>query len=149
KRRGSAERVSHEICRVKSSEDGTDPLRTHEDLTLRTQAIITRRLRVGLQLLGFLLLASHLGCSHARNSCQEGLAQRILPPVNLDVHEELPTPKKTTQETSVERAVRYEQPIAVDDTVPKEIKQAKGTQGSDIACEPTLTLTLTEAIDTA
>src|SRR5262249_54042374 len=106
KRRCSGRPVSHESCPVKRSEGGSGPLRVHEDLTLPTQTIITRRIRVGLQFLGFLLLASSLGCNHERYSYQEGLAQRILPPANLDLHEELPAPKKTAQETSGGIAVR-------------------------------------------
>jgi outer membrane protein TolC len=65
-----------------------------------TRTITTRRVRVGLKLLGFLLLASPLGCSHERYGYQEGLSQRILPPVNLGIHEEIPTPKKMPQEPS-------------------------------------------------
>jgi outer membrane protein TolC len=104
---------------------------------------------VGLELLGFLLLASPLGCSPERYGCQEGLAQRILPPVNLDVRDELPTPKRMAQETSGESQARSGQPKAGDDTDPKEVKQPTAAQGSGIAPEPTLTLTLAEAIDTA
>jgi outer membrane protein TolC len=104
---------------------------------------------VGLELLGFLLLAPPLGCSHERYSYEEGLAPRILPPVNLDVRDELPTPKKMAQETSGGSSARFGQPKARDDTDPKEVKQPTGTQGSRIACEPTPILTLPEAIDTA
>src|SRR5207244_2852611 len=119
KRSRSGNRQS--ACPVIRSEGGSDPLRIHEDLTLPTHTIKTRRLWVGLKPLGFLLLAFALGCSHERYSYQEGLAQRILPPVNLDIHEELPTPKKMGQETSGGSPARFGQPKAADDTDPKEV----------------------------
>ena len=86
-----------------------------------TQTITTRRVRVGLKLLGFLLLASPLGCSHERYGYQDGLSQRILPPVNIDVREELSTPKKMTEETSGERPAQSGPPKAADDTSAKEV----------------------------
>src|SRR5262249_26641217 len=95
------------------------------------------------------LLASSLGCNHERYSYQEGLAQRILPPANLDLHEELPAPKKTAQETSGGIAVRFGPPKAADDTDAKEAKLPTPAQGNGTTREPTQTLTLAEAIDTA
>jgi outer membrane protein TolC len=106
-------------------------------------------LHPSVMLLGFLLLIFTIGCSHERYSYQEGLAQRILPPVSLDVHEELPAPKKMTQETSGESPARSGQPKAGGDPDTKDVKQPKVTQGSGTAGEPTQTLTLPEAIDTA
>jgi outer membrane protein TolC len=100
-------------------------------------------------LLGFLLLIFTIGCSHEGYNYQEGLAQRILPPVSLDAHEELPPPKKMTQETSGESPARSDQPKAGGDPDAKDVKQPKVTQGSGIAGGPTQTLTLNEAIDTA
>ena len=94
KRRGPVKRVSHEICHVKSSEGGSGPLRIHEDLTLPSHAIITRRLRVELKLLGFLLLAFPLGCSRGWYGCQDGLAERILAPPNADALEKLSMPRR-------------------------------------------------------
>ncbi|HYT95020.1 MAG TPA: TolC family protein [Gemmataceae bacterium] len=116
-----------------------------------TPTIITTRLRVELKLLGFLLLALPLGCSHERYGYQEGLAQRILPPVNLDTHAELPTPKQMAQETSGGSPARLGQPKAADETDPKEVKLPNPTreQASGVTCEPTQALTLAEAIDTA
>src|SRR5262249_37660292 len=75
--------------------------------------------------------------------------QRILPPVNLDVHEELPTPRKMAQETSGGSPAHIGQPKRADDTDSKEVKLPTPAQASGIACEPTLTLTLAEAIATA
>jgi outer membrane protein TolC len=114
-----------------------------------TRAITTRRVRVGLNLLGLLLLASPLGCSHERYGYQEGLSQRILPPVNLEIHEEIPTPKKTTQETSGGSPARFGQPKAADDMGANEVKLPTSAQGGGVTCEPTQTLTLADAIDTA
>ncbi len=113
-----------------------------------TQTIIARPLRVGLELLGFLLLASPLGCSHERYSYQEGLAQRILPPVNRDVREESPTARKMAQEPSGGNKALLGPPRAADDTDPKE-GILPSPQGSVVAYDSTQILTLAEAIDTA
>jgi outer membrane protein TolC len=114
-----------------------------------TRAIITGRFRVGLQVLGFLLLASPFGCSHERHGYPQILAQRILPPVNLDSPEELSLPKRLTPETSGGSPVRFGQPKAADDTDATETKFPTAAQESRVACEPAQTLTLAEAIDTA
>jgi len=114
-----------------------------------TDPITIWRLRVGLKLLGFLLLAFPPGCSHERYGYDEDLAQRILPPVNLDIHEERPTPRKMGEETSGGSPVRFGQPIAADDTGPKDVKLPTPAQGGGVTCGPTQTLTLAEAIDTA
>jgi outer membrane protein len=111
---------------------------------LPTQTTITTRLRFGLQFLGF-LLAFPLGCRHEQYGCETGLAQRILPPANFDVHEELPTPTKLTRETSGESPA----PKVAADTDSKEVMLPTPAQGTGVACEPTQTLTLAEAIDTA
>jgi outer membrane protein TolC len=100
-------------------------------------------------ILGLLLLISPLGCNHERSCYQEGLAQRILPPVNLDVREELPTPKKMPQEPSGGSQAQLGPPNAADDTDHKEGKLPSPAQGSVVACGPTQTLTLAEVIDTA
>src|SRR5262249_23150201 len=60
-----------------------------------------------------------------------------------------PTPRKVTQETSGESPARIGQPKAGDETNPKDVKQPTAAQASGIAGEPTITLTLAEAIDTA
>jgi outer membrane protein TolC len=109
----------------------------------------TGRLHVALVFLAFLLLISTIGCSHAPYSYQEGLSQRILPPMNLDVREELSAPKKMTQEPSGVSPARFRQPKTGDDTGRKEAKQPTVAQGSGSASEPTNILTLAEAIDTA
>jgi outer membrane protein TolC len=132
---------------VKRLEGGSDPLRIHEDLTLPTQTIIPRRLRVGLELLGFLLLASPLGCSQERYGCQEGLAQRTLPPVNLDVREVPPAPQKMAEQSPGGSPVQLATAKAADDTQRKEGKLPSPVEGSAIGRGETLTLA--EAIDTA
>src|SRR6516164_7373656 len=78
-----------------------------------------------LMLLGFLLLIFTIGCSHEGYNYQEGLAQRILPPVSLENHEELPTPKRMTRETSGEGPARSEQPKAGGDPDAKDVRQPK------------------------
>jgi outer membrane protein TolC len=107
---------------------------------------MARRLRVGLKLLGLFLLASPFGCGHERDGYQEGLAERIVPPVNLDAREELPPPKKMAQEPSGEGPELLGPPKAANDTDPKEGKRPSPAQQSEAACEPARTLTLIEAI---
>src|SRR5205085_723009 len=116
-----------EIRHMKRSKGGSDPLRIHEELTLSIHRIITTRLRIERKLLGFLLLALPLGCSHERYGYREGLAQRILPPGNIDIHEELPTSRKPAQETPGGSPARLGQPKAADDTDAKEGKQPDPT----------------------
>src|SRR5262249_47771416 len=116
------------------------------DLALATDTKMSGQLRAGRGLLEILLLFSTLGCSHERYGCQTGLAQRILPPMNLDIHEELPTPK---QETPTGSPTQFAQPKVADDTNAKEVKLSAPAQGSGVTSEPGQPLTLAEAIDTA
>jgi outer membrane protein TolC len=110
---------------------------------------MARVLRVGLRLLGFLLLASPLGCGHERYGHQECLAERILPPVNLDVRDEVLTPRKMAQEVSGGSPAPFGQAKATDDTDSRENKLSSPAQGSVVACGPAQTLSLADAIDTA
>src|SRR5947207_13405950 len=64
-------------------------------LNLATYTNMTERVRIPLHFFGFLLLGSGLGCSNGRDSCQEGVSQRILPPANTDICAELPVPRNT------------------------------------------------------
>jgi outer membrane protein TolC len=98
---------------------------------------------MGPKLLGLLLLISTIGCGHEWYSHQEGLAQRILLPADLDPHAELPAPKTLPQDTYGGSPARLGQP--------KEAAEPDKTpvQGIGANCEPAQTLTLVEAIDTA
>lgn len=116
-------------------ESGSGPLRIREDLTLPTSTTNSCRLRVRLKLLGFLLLFSTIGCSHQRCGCEEHLAQRILPPMDVDNHEEFPA--------------QFRQPKAADEPDTKEARLSTPAQGRGVAREPTQNLTLAEAIDLA
>jgi outer membrane protein TolC len=102
-----------------------------------------------LRLLGFLLLASSLGCTHAEYGCAEGLAQRILPPGGLDVHEELPAPTKVAQGTLGGTQAPFGQPEIAHDAEGQEAKLPGAAQGNSTTSEPAQTLTLVEAIGTA
>jgi outer membrane protein TolC len=68
--------------------------------------------------------------------------------VNLEVREELPTPKKMSGEPSGGGATQAE-PQAADDTQPKEGKLPSPAEGSGVTRVPAHTLTLAEAIDAA
>jgi outer membrane protein TolC len=116
---------------------------------LPTHTIIARRLRVEPRLLAFVLLAMSVGCSHEHCGGPDGLAQRIVPPVGPDIHEQLPAPTKIAQETVGASSARLGSPEAADDTDLKEVKLPTSAQGNGVACAPAPTLTLDEAIDTA
>jgi outer membrane protein TolC len=116
---------------------------------LPTNTTATGRIRVGVQLLGFLLLISAFGCSHERCSSQEGLAGRILPPVSLDIRDELPTPKQKAQDTPGGSQPPFGQPKTGDDADIKVDKLTSSAPTSEIPCKPGQTLTIGEAIDIA
>jgi outer membrane protein TolC len=109
----------------------------------------TGRLRVGLKLLAYLLLTCTFGCSHERYGCEHSLLEQILPLVNRDIREELPTPKEPSQDTSGGSQFRLGQPKAADDASVKEANLPTPAPGNGAACEPAQTLTLAEAIETA
>jgi outer membrane protein len=106
----------------------------------------TGRLLVGLMLLGFLLLTPTFGCSHERYSCLEGLAQRILPPPDIDVHRELSAPKKTPQEAADGKLARLGQPKPLDEVDAALANLPAPPLGNDVSCEPGQALTLPDAI---
>jgi outer membrane protein TolC len=108
--------------------------------------------RVRRKVVWSLLWSAPLGCTHGANSYQEGLAQRILPPVDLTIHDELATaktPKTIAQEPSGGSPVRLGQAIPVDEADIKDAKVPVPPRGSGVNSEPAQTLTLAEAIDTA
>jgi len=115
---------------------------------LATNTTITWWDGVRRKLVWSLLWSAPLGCSHGANSYQEGLASRILPPVDLTIHEASPTPKTMAQEPSGGSPVRLGQAIPVDEA---DIKDAKlpAPPRETVNSEPPQTLTLAEAIDTA
>jgi outer membrane protein TolC len=94
-------------------------------------------LGIRLKLLGFLILTSPFGCSHEQPKYQEELAPFILPPANVAIQEELPTPTQTGPDTSDGNQARQEQPKPLS------------AEESEVACESVQTLTLAEAIATA
>lgn len=67
---------------------------------METDTITSERLRVGITFLAFLLLNCSLGCSRGRYCCHGDPAQRILPPTNSSISDELPAPKKMAPEAS-------------------------------------------------
>ena len=86
----------------------------------------TRRYRPGLKLVWFVWLVYSIGCSHERYNQQEVLSERVVLPPKGESRAELPAPKKASSEPIV-------QVQAIDDG----------------HVEPSQTLTLAEAIDTA
>jgi outer membrane protein TolC len=119
-----------------------------EGQTLPTNTNISGRFRVGLTLLGFLLLSATHGCSPGRYGCQENLAQRILPPQNVDTLEELPTPKKVDREAGGSQDP-LGQPKSSLETDPKEATLPLPSQDSEVGYHSGQTLTLPDAINLA
>jgi outer membrane protein len=116
---------------------------------LPTKTTTSGQHRVGLKVLGFLLLSCTLGCGHERFSCQEGLTQRILPPPNIDFLEEIPMPKIGVQEDTDGSLVRLGRPQSTGEVDSENAKLQVSAQGSGPTLEPPPTLTLAQAIDTA
>ena len=100
-------------------------------------------------LVGFLLLISTIGCSHTRHSSTEGLAERILPPVDLDTSDPIPTPKKLTPDAPGKSQAHLGQPTIADDADFNDANLLTPASGNAILREPVQTLTLPEAIDRA
>src|SRR5262249_1930803 len=68
---------------------GPDPLGLMEGVTLPSKLITSGRLRAGLRLLGLSVLACTFGCGNEHGAYHEGLSQRILPPLDAEVHQEV------------------------------------------------------------
>jgi outer membrane protein TolC len=109
----------------------------------------SKRVRGGLLLLVFLLLTPLPGCGHGHHTCPDGLAQRILPPPSADVHEALPPPEQTTQNTAVESAAVVGPTNSSSEADCADAQLPIPGPATEIAHEPAQTLTLAEAIDTA
>jgi outer membrane protein TolC len=109
----------------------------------------SKRLRGGRKLVGFLLLTLSFGCSHEHHTCQEALTQRILPPPNTDIHEELSPPEQTAQNTAVESQADMGQPNSSSEADCGDATSPISGPASENAHEPAQPLTLADAIDTA
>ncbi len=110
------------------------------ELTLAARPTNSRTLGSGLKLVGFLVLSSSFGCSHERTGLQESLAQRILPPQELNILEVLPAPTKTIQESVAENPIPVEKTKPSDESDSQEgkwrpLKQEPGTN-SEPAIRP-------------
>jgi outer membrane protein len=111
---------------------------------LAINATTSARPGAGSRTLAFLLVIVTFGCGHERCCCEQGLTQRILPPPNADVYEELPMPKKV-QDAPAGNLARPVVPKLPDEVDPAPAKP----QVQDVRYEPGQPLTLREAIDTA
>ena len=96
-----------------------------------------------------MLLLSTIGCSQTRYSAQEGLTDRILPPLNPDSREAIPAPKKSAQETSGVIKAQFGKPRSTDDVSSASSLMPASAQGGGAGIESTQTITLSEAIETA
>jgi outer membrane protein len=99
-----------------------------------TPEMMQGRLRIFL----LLLLVWVLGCNQGQYSYQEGLSQRILPPLDIDLHDELPPPRKAGQEKSVSPSATNSKPSEIAAAAKEDLASAGHGQ----------TLTLPQAIDT-
>ncbi len=94
-----------------------------------------------------LLLNSGLGCSHAPCSFVDGLDQRILPPGDLDLQDQLSPTRKTPQDIS--NLNNESRPNSSDEVGAKKGTPPAPAAATEISAPPGQTLTLTQAIDTA
>jgi outer membrane protein TolC len=118
-----------------------------KDLTMPTALIVTKRAAMPRRLVGLLLLIAPLACSHESYSYQNGLAQRILAPMDANgCDQALSVP---TKDTSGGNHVSPEQPKVAGTADIKVPESFVPSPGSESACGPTQTLTLVEAVDTA
>jgi outer membrane protein TolC len=117
-----------------------------EDSTLHTKTITTGRLQGRLRLLGSLLLGSALGCSHGLYYSPEGLAQRILPPPNVDTPEELASPEKTAHQAADDSLAGQESAKAAEEVDCTPTQSPEPPQSSDGSCQPGRSLTLPDAV---
>jgi outer membrane protein TolC len=116
-------------------------------MVLATNTNITGWHRVGLKLVWSLVLSALLGCGHGRYCDPAGLTERILPPPSIDTPEELPAPKKAAEEATVDG-----QTLLAEAKPSNEAESGDATllaPVSEVSCEATQTLTLSDAIDTA
>src|SRR5262249_47974706 len=95
-------------------------------------------------LLGSLLLGSTLGCSHGFYGYEEGLAQRILPPLNIDAHEGLSAPSKTAQEAANGKGATPEPEL--DHKVDSAPGGLPAPPQANEVCQPGQTLTLPDVV---
>jgi outer membrane protein TolC len=86
-----------------------------------------------------------VGCSHGLYSCQESLAQRILPPLNIDTPEGLSSSNKTAQEAADSNVATQEPAKEREkaDSAPAELPAPP--QASDVF-QQEQTLTLPDAV---
>jgi outer membrane protein TolC len=90
-------------------------------------------------------VSSTFGCSHERYSGQEDLAQRILPPPNIDIQQGLSLPKKTPQDIADGELAGLGQPVPLDAVEAGQAKLPPSPQESD-GSEPRQRLTLPDAV---
>lgn len=112
-------------------------------MMLSTDTTDSGRLQVGLRLLWLAVVSSTLGCAQQNYSRQEGLNQRILPPLDIGNTVELPT-----QENKVEVFSSLEQPKPTDDVDAKNAMRPLPAPEGEVSQQPA-NLTLNEAIETA
>jgi outer membrane protein TolC len=123
-----------------------DHLWSLEGSTLLPRTTPTAPLRARLRLLGLLLLAAGIGCSHERHGTQADLAERILPPPDSDLREELPPPQKTTSEATDGKPAERDEPKAADKVDADKADPTTQTRDSGAEGEPGQTLTLPDAV---
>src|SRR6266481_5058814 len=137
---------------------------------MRMPTATTDLLRAGQRLLWFLWLSSTLGCSHERYSSQEDLAERILPPLTIDLGEEHPPVGPVSNRPDGHEAGWKAAPQGARETAPgaagasrdgpgqpkpandagrQVVTLPEPAQAREVIGEPGQTLTLAQAIDIA
>jgi outer membrane protein len=119
------------------------------DLTLANNTSNLAWQRVGSTLAWLVMLLSIVGCRQTRYSYQEGLADRIIPPLNNESREAIPAPKKTSQETTGVIKAQFGKPRSTEDVDSEGSLVPVSAQGGSADLESTQTITLSKAIETA
>ena len=114
---------------------------------MSTRTTTAGRLRVGRKLLRLLLLSAACGCHYERHCCLEGLDQRILPPLNVDMSRAQDSaPGAACQKALDGKPARLGQPILLEEVASGHAASPVPPEGGTVGCEPGQTLTLADAI---
>ena len=112
---------------------------------MRIKTTTTGLLRVGLGLLGFLLLSVTLGCNHDRYGGQPDLSRRILPPPNVNPDAE-PSSAKEPPRAGEGNQARKDQAQPPDKDNSEQARSPTGAPETDPGGQPGQPLDLLNAI---
>jgi outer membrane protein TolC len=111
------------------------------------KAIIIARFRIGVGLLGFILVGSAVAGCRQPYGGQEDLAQRILPPLNVDTSGTQDSAQAAPRQEALDgKRARLGQPLLLDDAGTEHPVSPAPAQDTATGCESGQTLTLADAV---